>query len=317
MIEVVPSQAATDKLLGELSQIIINLEPVFVQNQRLYIRHQCQLSVSNFLKTIALTSDNIEPVIIKSSKVINEEQRTHEVSLIHVKRACQNINIEVSIKLGIHKDDLSILGSSIKNTSGIILTTHKRKKIALTPESLGIVIHITTVNANRLKFTARNALNDKILEQQELIIVSASIYLIDNISNKISYTIIGQKSSFKLFLTNRNRIKNFPVHNMESALDIRLILFQFSCFGFLRAEHESLGNTDKNILNSLAVVDHTLLESLIRVIKGSRLDSNNSDSINKSVNKLIRHSRSTIKHFTYTGNIISSLNLRNLILICK
>ena len=317
MIEIIPPEAAGNELLSKLVKVIINLKPVLIHNERLNICHQCQFSGGDFLKTVTFLTDDFKPIVIKRGKVINQEQRTHEVSFAHVERTCKHIHIEVSIELSIHEDDLSFLRGGGLNSGGIVVATHEREQIALATESLGIVVHIRTINANGLKLTFGNALNDKILEQKELIIVGGGVDSINNVGDEIGNTLSVKESLFKLFHADGNRIDNLPVHSVESRLHIGLVLLEFSCLSLFLREGESLGDTHEDVFDGFTVVNHALLQSCIGVVEGGRLNTDSGNTVYQSVDKLVCHGGSTIKHFTHTRNINSGGNFGNLILISK
>ena len=317
MIEVIPPQTSGNKLLGKSGKIVVYLEPIFVNNDGLNILHQSKLSRSNFLDAIAIVTNNRPPLVIEARPIVNKIQTTHEVSLIHIERRTQHFNIELSIELRVHENDLSVFRRSVLHASGIIVALHKRKHITRATESLSIILGVSTVHSNRLHTAARDGLNNHVLEQQILVIVSGSIDAINDSGNKVSHTLSGEERHSQLFVRDRNRINDTPVHSMESTMNIGLILFQLSVLSLLLRELENPCNVNKDFLDTLTVIQITLLESLIRIVKGRTLYTNKGDAVNQRIDKLVSESRSTIDNLTNARNIMRGCYGRNTILVRK
>ena len=100
-------------------------------------------------------------------------------------------------------------------------------------------------------------------------------------------------------------------------MHIGLILFQLSVLSLLLRELENPCNINKDFLDTLTVIQITLLESLIRIVEGRTLYTNKGDAVNQRIDKLVCESRSTIDNLTNARNIMRGRYSRNTILVRK
>lgn len=112
-----------------------------------------------------------------------------------------------------------------------------------------------------------------------------------------------------------NRVHNSPVHSVESRAYIWKCAFKFSAFSFFWVKVNTLCNGHKNIFYCLTEFNVTFFQYTVRIIESCTLHSNDSNSVNKCVDKLVSKCRCSVNHFSYSRNVRRFCNFWYILLI--
>ena len=160
-----------------------------------------------------------------------------------------------------------------------------------------------------------NGLDNEVFEQQELVILSATINAVNDFGNQILYALRGHERHSDIFILNGDGVLNTPVDSVESRANIGESTLELTLFGLFSRKFTSLGDVDKDFLNSLTKLKIALLEVGVCIVESSAIDTHKGDTIDKSVHELIGKRRIAIQNFTNTGNIVGGVDFRDILLV--
>ena len=313
MVEVVPIQSRAKVSFAHGVQLSINLEEITVNHKCLNSGHILIVrgNVSIGLIATSCNSDSTRArgvitskqmfqtfhFILVKSKAINFKTMTHKVCLIHVKCACQNININRSRNVNRNNGVQTFSRSIHRNTSSVIFLRnelHLAINLAeLLNQSLTRCFISNSSNSYFLKLIVLYQLIQQVLLHDKSIQFSGLINLVDNVLYKGRQVSFTHESSFQSFTVDSYLILNTRVHSMVSSVNLSRVATKFSFHNFI------IGSTVSrevrgcflhhyiNFLNSSASAQNTLIKNLPRVFKRNVTHNGQANTVNQSITEIV------------------------------
>ena len=197
----------------------------------------------------------------------------------------------------------------------VVLVAHEGKHIRTTTELHSIFLHIGATYTNLIELAIGNALDNQVLEQQELIVLGSGVHSVHNTGNQVLHTLHIKERHTKVLILNGNRVLHTPVHGMESCAHIRQRTLQLTVSSLFYTELPSLSNLDEYFLYRFAELKVALLKLSICVVEYCALYPYQCNTVHQSIDKLVSQCGITVQDFTHTGDIGSLGYFRNLRLI--
>ena len=129
MVEVVPVKTGCYILFCELIKIVVNLEPFLVNQNSYDVRHKRKLRCGYFFQSGRIGADHLKALIVKACKIIDQMQPPDKVCFVHIEGRCQDVNIKLSVIVGVHEDILTISRRVIKDIRGVVFLVHKLQTV--------------------------------------------------------------------------------------------------------------------------------------------------------------------------------------------
>ena len=231
------------------------------------------------------------------SKAINFKTMTHKVCLIHVKCACQNINVNRSRNINRNNGVQTFSRSIHRNTSSIIFLRnelHLAVNLAeLLNQSLTGSFISNSINSHFLELIVLYQLIQQVLLHDKSIQFSGLINLVDNVLYKGRQVSFTHESSFQSFTVDSYLILNTRVHSMVSSVNLGRVATKFSFHNFIvssAVSREVRGcflHHYINFLNSSASTQNTLIKNLPRVFKRNVTHNGQANTVNQSITEIV------------------------------
>nr|DAG18668.1 MAG TPA: hypothetical protein [Caudoviricetes sp.] len=311
IVPVVPVHTGADVILSEFVVVIVDLKPFLVQKYGLDIGHQRQLVGGNGFNHVTVGGNVRKALIVERCEIINQLEPADEISLVHVERTSQHIHIIPRVERAVHEDVLVSFLRVGSNTGGVVFVAHESELVGRATESNSGVLDVSRIECDRVHLAVRDSLDNQVLKQQVLVVLSGLIQTDHNLGNQILHTVHAHERLTQVLVLNGDRVLHTPIHGVESRPNIWECSLQLTGFCLFSRKLTSLGDTDEHFLDSLAKLQIALLEFSIVVVERSALDAHSGDTINQSVDKLVSHSGVAIQRLTNTGNVGSLSNRRD------
>ena len=313
MVEVVPIQSRAEVSFAHGVQLSINLEEVAVNHKCLNSGHIFIVrgNVSIGLITTSCNSDSTRAggvitskqvfqtfhFILIKSKTVNFQTMPHKVCLIHVKCACQNININRSRNVNRNNGVQTFSRSIHRNTSSVIFLRNELHLAINLTELLnqGLTGSFISNSSNSyfLELIVLYQLIQQILLHDESIQLSRLINLVDDVLNKGRQVSFTHESSFQSFTINSYLVLNARVHSMISSVNLSRVATKFSFHNFIisSAVSREVGGCFLhhyiNFLNSSASTQNTLIKNLPRIFKRNVTHNGQANTVNQSITEIV------------------------------
>ena len=268
MVEVVPIHTLSIIVLGKVSKIIENHKPIFIY------------------KSCTRAS--------KRTEVIYKNALSHKLSFIHIESGSKNIYIHSSVKSRVNNKNLFRLRSVSSYTVCVISIRHKLKLVGITlklfnnlfKRNFG-VINIPFRNANKLHLSFISSVNNELFHINILVYFAASIKAINNLCDKVVYTLYRKKSLTKLLVGDSSFIEVLNIELMEDSSNIRNFTLEHFFLCNSRVELVGFCNLNEYFLDSFTIFKSSFLEHFEGVSIGFRGNDNSCNPIYESTKELI------------------------------
>nr|DAH12496.1 MAG TPA: hypothetical protein [Caudoviricetes sp.] len=267
MVEVIPVQALAVVSGLESAEVVINLIPVLVYQ------------------------DGLNTVVGKVADIVNNDNMTSELRLIHMERSSQHIDIHTSVEVGSCNEVLVFLGSRSPNTSvvhGVVEDGHavghglNLNHCLTSGRSIGN-------SGDRLNNEPATLaiLGNQLLHKDELIQSSGFIHAVNQSSNEAVKAVIGQKRLAELLIGNGQRIVQLAVHGVEHGENIREVALEQSVLRSTGVIGLRLDNINIDLLDGFTNSKAAFLEGGQRVRSHTVIEDNQPDTVNQCINELV------------------------------
>ena len=298
MIPVVPVQALFVVLVGELVHVIVDLEPGTINDDCLDFCHDIQFRSGQRDIGLIVLEDLSESFRIDVSPVINEDSVAHVLSLAHVERSCEVVDIIHRFGIRIDEDILICFCGMSRDTGKVVGSLHELQLVGDTAKSdcqvedFGTFVGRGSIrDIGRIEFTIKDRSDEHVLHDQELIVVRRGIQFLDDLLDEVVHAVPRQERKFEVLLLDRGLVELFVVLDVERGTDVRHFTFVDLMLSYGGIILEGFRQIDEDLFDGLTIFKVTLLEHRPGIGVHFGLDNDFTDPVDEGFQEFILECR--------------------------